>query len=172
MPLDDVEVHVLANPCLSLCIASGLRHSMSFLVVFGFKYGLHLNSSGLTQSPSFIKRKVSQRVDLNLLLSRHLHQIMMTVINIVKTVRFKPSLNLSTDINECASPETNDCDPNAECSNTEGSYSCSCNEGYTGDGRKCAGTLLHAWNLPRISLFQNTDFSQTETLRKRHFSIS
>ena len=93
MPLDDVEVHVLANPCLSLCIASGFRHSMSFLMVFGFKYGLRLNSSGLTQSPSFIKRKVSQRVDLILLLSCHLHQIMMAVINIVKTVRSSLLLN-------------------------------------------------------------------------------
>ena len=65
----------------------------------------------------------------------------------------KPSLNLSTDINECASPEANDCDPNAECSNTKGSYICSCNEGYTGDGRNCTGTVLHAWNLIRVISF-------------------
>ena len=44
-----------------------------------------------------------------------------------------------TDINECANPETNDCDLNAQCINTEGSYTCSCNEGYTGDGETCTG---------------------------------
>ena len=57
--------------------------------------------------------------------------------------KVKPALKLFPDINECASPETNDCDPNAECSNAEGSYTCSCNEGYTGDGRNCTGTVLH-----------------------------
>ena len=67
--------------------------------------------------------------------------------------KVRPSLKLFTDINECASPEANDCDPNAECSNTEGSYICSCNEGYTGDGRNCTGTVLHAWNLIKIISF-------------------
>lgn len=112
-------------------------------MVFGFKYGLRLNSSGLTQSPSFIKRKVSQRwgrPQFTFVLTfapnndgRNKHS---------EDRKVKPSLKLFTDINECASPETNDCDPNAECSNAEGSYSCSCNEGYTGDGRNCAGTVL------------------------------
>ena len=31
----------------------------------------------------------------------------------------------------------NNCDANAECSNTIGSFSCSCNPGYTGDGTTC-----------------------------------
>ena len=31
------------------------------------------------------------------------------------------------------------CDSNAVCSNTEGSYVCSCVEGYTGDGKTCTG---------------------------------
>ena len=48
-------------------------------------------------------------------------------------------LSFLADIDECASPETNECDTNAECSNTEGSYTCSCRVGYTGDGRSCAG---------------------------------
>ena len=46
------------------------------------------------------------------------------------------------DIDECASPETNECDTNAECSNTEGSYTCSCRKGYTGDGKNCAGNFF------------------------------
>ena len=49
-------------------------------------------------------------------------------------------LSLLTDIDECASPETDECDTNAECSNTEGSYTCSCRVGFTGDGKNCAGS--------------------------------
>ena len=29
------------------------------------------------------------------------------------------------------------CDPNAECTNTIGSYSCACTVGYTGNGTSC-----------------------------------
>ena len=31
------------------------------------------------------------------------------------------------------------CDENAKCSNTDGSYNCSCNDGYQGDGFNCTG---------------------------------
>ena len=41
------------------------------------------------------------------------------------------------DINECNG--TNDCDENAQCNNTIGSYSCTCNVGYVGDGLNCTG---------------------------------
>ncbi|KAF7145232.1 hypothetical protein RHSIM_Rhsim04G0078500 [Rhododendron simsii] len=40
-----------------------------------------------------------------------------------------------TDINECNNPNLNDCDVNAKCTNTPGSFSCSCNDHYFGDGR-------------------------------------
>ena len=40
---------------------------------------------------------------------------------------------LCPDVNECDRMEDN-CDINAECSNTIGSYRCSCNMGYTGSG--------------------------------------
>ena len=42
------------------------------------------------------------------------------------------------DINECESDDSNNCDENAQCTNTVGSYSCACNPGYTGDGVICA----------------------------------
>ena len=45
----------------------------------------------------------------------------------------------TTDADECASPETHDCHPNAMCNNTEGSYVCRCLKGYDGDGRNCTG---------------------------------
>ena len=34
-----------------------------------------------------------------------------------------------------------DCDVNANCANTHGSYKCTCKAGYNGDGRSCSGTL-------------------------------
>ena len=43
---------------------------------------------------------------------------------------------LHVDINECERDEDN-CHENANCTNTEGSYTCSCNPGYTGDGVTC-----------------------------------
>ena len=48
-----------------------------------------------------------------------------------------PLLSLS-DINECSS-SSHSCDVNAVCSNTEGSYTCSCKPGYLGDGKSCVG---------------------------------
>lgn len=48
-----------------------------------------------------------------------------------------------TDVNECASPDTNGCDRNALCTNIEGSYICRCLKGYQGDGRFCAGKDIH-----------------------------
>ncbi len=41
-----------------------------------------------------------------------------------------------TDVNECALG-TDDCDANAACTNTPGSFTCACNEGYVGDGVTC-----------------------------------
>lgn len=43
------------------------------------------------------------------------------------------------DINECARG-TAGCDPNAACTNSVGGYTCTCFEGYTGDGYACQPT--------------------------------
>lgn len=45
------------------------------------------------------------------------------------------------DIDECLSGN-NSCDVNADCSNTVGSYNCSCNIGYTGDGFNCTSKIV------------------------------
>ena len=47
---------------------------------------------------------------------------------------------LDLDVDECSNVRTNECDPNAKCTNTEGSYACHCREGYKGDGNNCTGT--------------------------------
>ena len=43
-----------------------------------------------------------------------------------------------TDVDECTE-DYDDCDTNAECTNTPGSFECTCNIGYTGDGVTCEG---------------------------------
>ena len=44
-----------------------------------------------------------------------------------------------TDINECSEETSKECDSNAYCTNTEGSYNCTCHEGYSGTGKECNG---------------------------------
>ena len=44
----------------------------------------------------------------------------------------------SLDIDECVA-DTNSCDVNAMCNNTEGSHFCTCRAGYAGEGKTCAG---------------------------------
>ena len=44
-----------------------------------------------------------------------------------------------TDIDECASGIHN-CHNDANCTNTKGSFYCTCHAGYSGNGVKCEGT--------------------------------
>ena len=43
-------------------------------------------------------------------------------------------------MDEC-SKGSHDCDVNAHCTNTDGSHSCTCKEGYTGEGESCQGKI-------------------------------
>lgn len=49
-----------------------------------------------------------------------------------------------TDQDEC-SAEDHNCNPNADCVNTPGSYRCTCKEGFNGDGFSCSGEETHAF---------------------------
>ena len=44
----------------------------------------------------------------------------------------------SSDVDECATETDNNCDANADCENTIGSFTCACITGFTGDGITCA----------------------------------
>jgi hypothetical protein len=58
-------------------------------------------------------------------------------------------------VNECLSNST--CDANATCNNTEGSYTCTCDSGYSGDGISCDG--MHCTKV--IIITRNTCMQQT-----------
>ena len=49
-----------------------------------------------------------------------------------------------SDINECGGAEHN-CSEHAMCINNNGSYTCDCKEGFTGDGFSCDGRQLELW---------------------------
>ena len=50
----------------------------------------------------------------------------------------KPLRAYFLDLDECTTG-SHSCDVNSVCQNTVGSYKCSCNAGYTGDGKPCNG---------------------------------
>ena len=49
-------------------------------------------------------------------------------------------LFLFLDIDECLSSWTNDCPDNSNCTNTDGSYTCTCFNGFSKVGSLCRGT--------------------------------
>ena len=52
------------------------------------------------------------------------------------------TVSLISDIDEC-SKDGSPCDENAECFNNDGSYTCICKVGFTGNGTLCLGKPLH-----------------------------
>jgi len=66
------------------------------------------------------------------------------------------------DINEC-STNNGGCDVQAICTNTPGSFSCSCKSGYYGNGFDCLGTSSFYFIL-FIFLFYQFYFDSTFTL--------
>ena len=53
---------------------------------------------------------------------------------------FHQTIFVVLDIDECGASSPV-CDINANCSNTRGSYICTCRTGYTGDGKTCQGRI-------------------------------
>ena len=51
-------------------------------------------------------------------------------------VKWIPPLIITDDIDECT-VGTDNCDVNASCTNAVGSFTCSCNAGFVGDGVIC-----------------------------------
>ena len=72
---------------------------------------------------------------------------------------------LCLDVNECE-PFKNNCHLDAECINTEGSFSCRCRPGYQGDGVKCFCKLFLCRHFP-LHIFGNQLFSKVIILTRR-----
>ena len=49
-----------------------------------------------------------------------------------------------SDIDEC-SKNGSPCDNNANCFNNDGSFTCTCKDGFTGNGTACVGNLPFAY---------------------------
>ena len=56
-------------------------------------------------------------------------------------VGFMSLIYYLSDVNEC-SVELHDCSATATCTNTEGSFLCYCNPGYSGNGTYCIGMFF------------------------------
>ena len=57
------------------------------------------------------------------------------------THAFLTALSLGADVDECGDSSMNNCSENANCTDTIGSYDCTCSEGYSGDGFLCRGII-------------------------------
>ena len=90
-------------------------------------------------------------------------------------------LQLHVDINECA--VNGSCDVNADCDNTDGSFMCTCQFGYTGNGTHCEGNLYcffysqvyYSWCVILVippSIILSSNSSQFNIGRLREFSLT
>ena len=77
---------------------------------------------------------------------------------IVDCIYFKSTF-MPLDVDEC-SGGSNPCDPNAMCTNTDGSFTCACTDGFTGHGDSCTGEkaliliLIHVTS-PSMQILMN-----------------
>ena len=54
-----------------------------------------------------------------------------------------------SDVDECDNG-TDSCHSHASCHNTQGSYTCSCNTGYTGNGSSCSSKFVYFAIIPDV----------------------
>ena len=71
------------------------------------------------------------------------------------------------DVDECSG--LNNCSLEAACTNTVGSYTCACAEGYSGSGKVCAGLCFSNGLSEVISQFSDTAFFPRKKMIRRLF---
>ena len=87
--------------------------------------------------------------------SSRLHKSYLQIYSLfISTVNLSLIL-FSIDIDECKSTP---CDKNAACVNTDGSFTCTCNTGYSGDGFNCSGKIIGLNIVQIIILLWNDAF--------------
>ena len=65
----------------------------------------------------------------------------------------------TADVDECAG-STDMCHHNATCNNNEGSYTCSCNTGYTGSGLSCTSRCVYIFKSKHVTILLNMYYLQ------------
>ena len=65
----------------------------------------------------------------------------------------------TADVDECAG-NTDMCHHNATCNNNEGSYTCSCNTGYTGSGLSCTSKCVYIFKSKHVTILLNMYYLQ------------
>ena len=94
----------------------------------------HAVGTRLSFPPSQLMKK-----SLRKRLFKHLMYIIYLYVRIILYNSFRVLSNGTlhhTDTDECQM-EMDDCDMNAVCTNTPGSFTCTCKDGYEGDGTTC-----------------------------------
>ena len=88
-----------------------------------------------------LKLKISLKFEDNCLRFQLNHNISGTISS---DARFNSKIFFQSfsDIDECET-SIHSCDVNAFCNNTIGSYICTCNPGYFGNGKSCLGKTLN-----------------------------
>jgi len=62
---------------------------------------------------------------------------------------------MKLDVNEC-STNNGGCSLNANCANTIGSFTCTCKDGYSGNGFTCSGILTDFFSIKTAIILQLT----------------
>ena len=77
------------------------------------------------------------------------------------------------DVDECVL-RTHNCDINANCSNTNGSYACTCNKGYIGDGisGNCTGIFIYIVIQLDLGQFRKASFSRKYVMHCHYLEIN
>ncbi len=120
--------------------------------IFYYKYVfiLILNisspSSQMTMNVPIILTIVIHTQRAQILQARsHAHAMMDTLVSEQRALVFYLSviillyINTIVDVDECAA-NTDNCNATADCTNTDGSFTCACWDGYSGNGVNCTGT--------------------------------
>ena len=89
----------------------------------------------------------------------------MILISVTIDAWIEQSLLFHTDIDECANDILNNCHEDARCTNTEGGFNCSCNDGYSGNGTECTGKLV------ACSLYVYIPVKNSSSLLLKHSSL-
>ena len=75
-------------------------------------------------------------------------------------INYNIYFNYHSDEDECLN-NSHSCSENATCTNTEGSFNCSCKPGYIGNGHNCSG-----WFLEFLSRFPLVSFETSGSAQK------